>query len=90
MRSGEIDQLLWVRKIDNATGRAQTSADVISKSPLQFWGGVLDAQLFFLFFFHHSLRPSVPGYLEGDLGRLSAREYLPQRLTGNAMCLCAT
>lgn len=33
VRSGEIDQLLWGRKIDNATG----AADVIHKRCSWFW-----------------------------------------------------
>lgn len=73
MRSGEIDQLLWGRKIDNTTGRA---ADVISKPCSWFVaGGVLEGVSLRSPPPYHSLLPAFPVYLGISDGWLTVREY---------------
>lgn len=73
MRSGEIDQLLWGREIDNTTGGATRAADVISKPCSWFVAsGVLDG-LLLRSFFSPFIASSFSSLL-GDLGRLSVCE----------------
>lgn len=73
VRSGEIDQLLWSRKIDNTTGRAARAADVISQTLQLVWCQWCAGWVIIAFFFSSFTAPSVARVL-GAVGRLSVSE----------------